>query len=515
MLKKSNVASVVPLAQQLQDQGYQLMLNPNVSLLDALMRANEVNYVVPNDALEETLVNRSTVRVAEVETAGLEDEEVAAVLIPNAHSQAMEELTTAAAKALNVISTLVRTHINPKVKEIANAVWAAVDGNVSNDITDFGYLTRNYNAIYNSGVVEGVVSDINTPRLMPIPAITLPTQTTEQLEALVKNANADINAGLNTFRSDNPNGLVDVYNLFFRRGGGEPNALAGALYQTAGGDYLVNLNSGALLDVPAIALIIGSALIDNPPQGVKMSLDVYNGEVSAITSAIANAVALVIQEREAQINQQLLVLEYPTISATTGRASGQMVLNGDLTDAFYNSGINMDHLIGSALQGRYATLNDLVTHKDTLEEIYKQRRSQAEVNRTINRQQFLNAAVVDQISKYFDEVDSAILEPTLTLLELANKNELRLLVLKKVRDDLFHTRVLESDLMRYLTMVFAEQIFVNPSLGDFLRIFNATEDYGLIRSDAGSDDDVRERASYTAIIMLTKLFSEAVVVKRT
>jgi len=509
MLKKSNVASVVSLAQQLQDRGYQLTLNPKFTLLDAVMRANEVNYVVATDSLEDVLVNRSAMRV--VDGVALEDGEETPVLIPNAHTQAMDELTTAAASAITVISNLVRTHINPNVANIAQAVYRVLDGNAYSDITDFGYETRAYNPIYNSGVVEGLISGINTAQALPLPTVNLPAMNNTQLENLVKTANASINSGLATFQQKYADGLVYVYDLFFRQSGG-PNPLSASIYTTRQGDNMVNLGSGSDTAVPAVGLIIAAALVDNPPEGTTLDVDVYNGLVSRVMSALANAVKMVSDERAFAIEQKILVLEYPMISSSTGRVNGKMVLNDDMTSSFYGSGISMDELIGSALSSRYTSLDELLINKDRLVEIYRAHRDQAMVNRTINRQQFLNSALVEQISNYFDDVDPAILEPTVKAQELANKGELRLLVLNKVRDDLYHTRVLENNIQEYLTTLFAERIFINPSLGDFLRIFNTTEMYGVARNN--EEESIRERAAYTAIIMLTKLFSEATTVKR-
>lgn len=274
------------------------------------------------------------------------------------HDLVMDEVVDVVEKTVNYNLDLTQNKVNPMVKAVLESTQEYVANKQSIDPTAISVAPVLYHNVwashYLSGMIERftetAVKDIQLSLKVPMPAV----ETEFDL----------ISTGLTRFDDElrdlvqalEPGTLTDLYRRLF--------VLADENYVPSILPYLNYLRVSP--NQPLLVFLIASKLVDNIPEGVQTSPQLYKEYVTGIMAQAGRALCRQIERREAAAKNKTLIISWSNQQVSDlGVTPVVIEVNGDVYNKWLQEGGSPDVLFGAFCTDRQANYNLLIERKDS------------------------------------------------------------------------------------------------------------------------------------------------------
>jgi len=273
------------------------------------------------------------------------------------HDLVMDEVVDVVEKTVNYNLDLTQNKVNPMVKAVLEATQEYVSNKQAVDPGAISISPVQYHSVWSSHYLTGMierftetpVKDVNLALSIPLPVV----ETEFDL----------ISTGLSRFDDElrdmvqtmEPGSLTDLYRrLFVNKDDSYVPSLLPYL------NYLrVSPNQ------PLLVFLIASKLVDNIPEGVQTSPQLFKEYVTSIMAQAGRALCRQIERRESAAKNRTLVASWSNAQVgDLGVTPVVIEVNGDVYSKWLQEGGSPDVLFGAFCVDRQANYNLLLERKD-------------------------------------------------------------------------------------------------------------------------------------------------------
>lgn len=363
MLLNKHVSAAVRLVDALSSNGYQVSARPD-SYLSGL--TNECVSILPlsngNDSNEASPHEQLLAQSARKGPLG-----------DCLHDIAMEELTGELSRAVNSGINFARNTVNPIIRDIYQRVEEGLASRAHEVALRFNVMPLYYNPIWSAPVLRAVLKKYEKFAMPGIKiSVGYPTLPLDALLAAVRTGVDTIDTAIAEIcTSSSERVLEDLYAAVFLNSAecqGKYN-----LRQGAGKDGWFFSPSRNNANYVLVIHYLAKGLLENPPEEFKGSAKQYANELSMVVGAAGVRMLGVVEQRERDLKQQLLVLDYPTGGGkfATCEEESYITVNGDVYDRYLEDGGVPEVLIGEAQSTRNRAVPEITSNAANSLRIYQ------------------------------------------------------------------------------------------------------------------------------------------------
>lgn len=290
------------------------------------------------------------------------------------HDMVMDEIVEVVEKTVNLNLDLAQNQVNPMIKRVLEATQEFVNNKQLLDPSDINISPIQYHKSWSSHYLLGMierfgetpVNDVRLSLKVPMPA--------------VENEFELISTGLSRFDEE----LMDLVSTL------EPGTVSDLyrrLFVTESEDYVpqilqylnylrVNPNQ------PLLVFLIAHKLIDNIPEGVDASPQMYNEYITSIMAQAGRALCRQLERREAAAKNRILLNGWPTLEADDlGVTPIAIEVNGDVYNKWLQDGGSPEVLFGAFVSDRTTNYDLLLERKDSYVNAWARQQRMLEASR--------------------------------------------------------------------------------------------------------------------------------------
>lgn len=359
MLKKQDVAAIMPLAGMLAERGVALETTQGSPINALAMASASIN---PGESDPEPVL----LAVTSPYSTGRKNDEGQEVVLPSEHGFIKKRTVDCIAKGVQQIVADARGLVIPAINATRDAVLAAVDAGSQAKSVLPSVDVFNYDPIYASVLVDGIANQYKVVDLVGMPSLQLPELTDEQLHALVNSGSQEVRDFIAREDQECPGHLTAIWHIWFR---GLPisnsDDFAFLSRMLAGGGNNTRLLTAGQLgdsidarkgyDSIMVAFLLANALYDNPVEGVSWNMDLtnYNMAMSAFRAHFGKVIGRVYNARLTAAESKTLVINMPVAANwQLGERTDNILLNGDVYKWYLENGGSIEAVIGNVFSQR-------------------------------------------------------------------------------------------------------------------------------------------------------------------
>lgn len=411
MIKASEASAATELARLLTNAGVSLVTN-NGSPLDALRLATDVVTPIAEDDVPSTLVYRTRA----IPLDG-NNEDGSPREIPSEHGWAKQRLVDALSAGVMQVASAAKNTVIPAIKLLHDRVdsYVADKSDPNSTMPDVNVYV--YDGIWDSQVIDGIVTHYAQVDLVGMPVVTLPTLTDEQISELTATGSSEFAAFVGKQLASNPDMARAIYQIWFQ--GMQVSDQDDFSYLSRrlnwnGDSRELNIFGNDKLDTRrayeplVMAYLMADNLYNNPIPGTDMNADRYAMVMSAFRTHFAKTIERIVRVRQANLDRKMLIISMPVIDTwrQNGLSSEILLLNGDVYQWYLQSGGTVEALLGNCFADRSVNARTILDGKDALEAKYASVQQMASAmavtnNFTLTIQGIMNAVdnyIVNEIS---------------------------------------------------------------------------------------------------------------------
>lgn len=377
MLKKQEVAAIMPLAQMLAERNVRLETVGGSPIGNLTMASQSIN---PGSSdVEEVLVS-----VSQPYNTGRTDSEGQPIILPSEHGFVKKRAVDCIAKGVQSVIGSARNVVIPAINATCEKVIAGVDASseAKNIIPEVDRYT--YDPIYASTLVDGIGTQYDKVNLVGMPTLNLPDLSDEQLHALVNSGSQEVRDFIAREDQECPGHLSAIWSVWFQNSPVQNSSDFAFLSRmlTPGNDGTRLINAGSLGDTTdarkgydsvLVAFLLANALYDNPVAGANwnMELSAYNMAMSAFKAHFGKVVARIYRARITAAENKQLIINMPVVANwRLGERTDTIMLNGDVYNWYLENGGSIEAIIGNVFTQRTVSGRTILDLKPQFEAAY-------------------------------------------------------------------------------------------------------------------------------------------------
>lgn len=277
------------------------------------------------------------------------------------HDIAMDELVGELARSVNSGINFARNTVNPIIREMHQRIEDGLTARAGEVSLRFNVMPFYYHSIWNTPVLRVAMKKYESYAMPGIKiSVGYPELPLDALLNAIKTGVDTIDTALAEICTSSADRVLeDLYAAVFLN-----NAAAQAKYslrQGMGKDgWFFSPNRGNANHVLVIHYL-AKGLLENPPEEFKGSAHGYEKELSMVVGAAGVRMLGVVSQRERDLKQQLLVLDYPSTPGkfAVTEEDSFILVNGDVYDQYLEAGGVPEVLIGEAQGARNRNVPDI------------------------------------------------------------------------------------------------------------------------------------------------------------
>jgi len=411
MIRPSEAAAGTDLARLLTSAGVNLV-SVNGGPLDALRMATDIVTPVVDDNIESTLVNRT-----KSVSLGGNNEDGSPREIPSEHGWAKQRLVEALTAGVQQISAAAKNVVIPTIKLLHDRVDQYVDAksDPASSMPDINVYV--YDKVWDSQVVDGVVTHYAQVGLVGMPTVELPALTDEQLAELTQTGSSEFADFVGKQLGKNPNLARAIYQIWFQgalTSSQDEFVYLSRVLQTNNTDRNIQVFGNDALDTRRVyeplvmAYLMADNLYNNPITNSGLSGDRYAMVMSAFRAHFAKVIERIYRTRMGNLDRKILIISMPVADGwrLNGLSSETLLLNGDVYQWYLQGGGSVEGILGNVHGERSVNARTILDAKDRNEAEYERvsslAKSLAITNKhTLTIQGIMNAVdnhIVNEIS---------------------------------------------------------------------------------------------------------------------
>ncbi|QXO10134.1 hypothetical protein pEaSNUABM37_00173 [Erwinia phage pEa_SNUABM_37] len=358
MLKKQDVAAIMPLAEMLSDRGVRLETCAGSPIGNLTMASSTINS-------GESEVEATLISVSQPYDTGRKDAEGQPIILPSEHGFVKKRAADCIAKGVLSVISSARNVVIPAINATHDYVVEGVDAGSQAKAIIPKVERYTYDPIYASALVEGIATQYNKVDLVGMPVLTLPDLSDEQLHALVNSGSQEVRDFIAREDQECPGHLQAIWQIWFQ---GRPVSASDdfvflSRMLTTNNDTRV-INAGTLgdtldtrkgYDSIMVAFLLANALYDNPVEGVTWNMDLpkYNMAMSAFKAHFGKVITRVYNARLTAAENKQLIINMPVVANwQLGEQTDMILLNGDVYKWYLEQGGSVEAIIGNVFSQR-------------------------------------------------------------------------------------------------------------------------------------------------------------------
>lgn len=273
------------------------------------------------------------------------------------HDLVMDEVVDVVEKTVNYNLDLTQNKVNPMVKRVLEATQEYVANKQAVDPTAISILPVLYHSVWSSHYLTGMIERFTETAVKDVSlSIKVPMPTVENEFELISTGLSRFDAELQDLvQAMEPGSITDLYRRLFVVENDEyvPTVLPFLNY------LRVQPNT------PLLVFLIASKLVDNIPEGVQTSPQIYKEYITSIMAQAGRALCRQIERRESAAKNKTLVTSWPTQQVSDlGVTPVVIEVNGDVYNKWLTEGGSPEVLFGAFCADRQTNYNLLLERKD-------------------------------------------------------------------------------------------------------------------------------------------------------
>jgi len=375
MIRSSEAAAGAEVARLLTGAGVTLVAS-NGTPLDALRMATDIVTPVNDDSIETTLINRTK----SVPLGGT-NEDGSPREIPSEHGWAKQRLVEALTAGVQKISAAAKNTVIPTIKLLHDRVDQYVDtkSDPANAMPDINVYV--YDDVWNSQVIDGVVTHYSQVGLVGMPSVELPSLTDEQLAELTHTGSSELGAFVGRQLTKNPNLARAIYQIWFQGAmvsNQDEFVYLSRVLQTNNIDRSIQVFGNDALDTRRVyeplvmAYLMADNLYNNPIANSGIPSDRYAMIMSAFRAHFAKAIERIYRTRVGNLDRKIMIISMPVVDGwrVTGLSNETLLLNGDVYQWYLQAGGTIESILGNVYGERSVNARTILDAKDRNETEY-------------------------------------------------------------------------------------------------------------------------------------------------
>ena len=292
------------------------------------------------------------------------------------HDLVMDEIVEVVEKTINFNLDVAQNQVNPMIKRVLDFTQEFVNNKQALDPSDITISPIQYHAAWSSHYLVGMVerftetpvNDVRLSMKVPMP--------------VVQNEFELISTGLSRFDEElmdlvstlEPGTISDLYRRLFVV---ENEEYVPQILQYV--NYLrVNPNQ------PLLVFLIAQKLVDNIPEGVNVSPQMYSEYISSIMAQAGRALCRQIERRESIAKNRILINGWPNLDADDlGLKSVVIEVNGDVYNKWLQDGGTPEVIFGSFVSDRATNYDLLLERKEGYSAAWMRQQRMLETSRRL------------------------------------------------------------------------------------------------------------------------------------
>lgn len=412
MLKKQEVAAVMPLAGMLAERGV---------LLETCSGSPIGNLTMASASIETggADVEQVLVSVSQPYDTGRKDVDNQPVILPSEHGYVKKRVVDCIAKGVMQVVSDARNVVIPAI----NATRKDVDDYVNTNTQSRSVLPEvdvyNYDPIFAGALVDGISTQYDKVNLVGMPTVTLPDLSDEQLHALVNSGSQEVRDFIAREDQECPGHLTAIWQIWFQ---GRPvsdsddfsflsRMLVGGNDNTrllTAGRFGDSIDTRKGYDAILVAFLLANALYDNPVSGVSWNMDLptYNLTMSGFKAHFGKVVGRVYRARVTAVEQKTLVINMPVAANwQMGEKTDNILLNGDVYKWYLDNGGSIEAVIGNVFSQRTPNGRTILDLKPQFEASYTNVVNSYSSLGVSNKHRFIMEALTASVIKHIQGID--------------------------------------------------------------------------------------------------------------
>lgn len=376
MIRPSEAAAGTEVARLLTGAGVNLS-TVNGTPLDALRMATDIVSPVVDDNVETTLVNRTkSVALGGVNEDGSPRE------IPSEHGWAKQRLVETLTAGVQQISAAAKNIVIPTIKKLHDRVdqYVSDKSDPASVMPDVNVYV--YDDIWNSQVIDGVVTHYSQVGLVGMPIVELPSLTDEQIAELTNTGSSEFGAFVAKQLAKNPDLPRAIYQIWFQ--GAMVSSQDAFVYlsrvlQTNNTERNIQVFGNDALDTRRVyeplvmAYLMADNLYNNPIADAGISSDRYAMIMSAFRAHFAKTIERIFRTRASNLDRKMLIISMPVVDGwrVSGLSNETLLLNGDVYQWYLQAGGSVESVLGNVYGERSVNGRTILDAKDRNEMEYE------------------------------------------------------------------------------------------------------------------------------------------------
>lgn len=479
MLTKTSVEAALPLATILADKGIMVSPvqgTPLAELTTLSLSFASVESEVPPDVLNAP-VDFTDSMVASSSLAEPTGERT--------HDQVMDAFVSAVSGAVERNLDLARNVVAPLIKRVVSRTQTYMDEAANGQLVPLTVLPVFYATVWDSQLTSDLTSkyqnDVTAPQSLSGLNIPAPSDFATALTTGAGSYDTDVAAFVNSLPADQ---LALLWQRVF--GGSGSTTVNEAISAR-------NLPAGILQrDAALFVFLAARALVNNPPEGLNLSLGDYQNILAGVQAITGRVVAGALKQRDYDTSAGNLVISQPP--AGVGR--GEIKVNGEVYTAWLAQGGTPETLFGSCLtDGRRDTrslLEGKARYEREWQRVYSMYQSQSASVRLDAMISGLRAALLE------------ILQDDAVTLDLQDKNVYR----ERIKERLSKLKARDMEDIWHIARKAVCRVFFPHT--DAERVLNAIDASALAHPEL----DIREAALLAVIDFVSSWVVDLMAVRR-
>lgn len=358
MLKKQEVAAIMPLAEMLSDRNVRLETVSGSPIGNMTMASSTINA-------GESDVEAVLLSVSKPYDTGRKDAEGAPVILPSEHGFVKKRAVDCIAKGVLSVIGSARNVVIPAINATREAVLSGVDAGSQPKAIIPEVDRYTYDPIYSGALVDGLANQYDKVDLVGMPSVQLPDLTDEQMRALLNSGSQEVRDFIAREDNECPGHLSAIWQIWFQ---GRPVSnsddfvfLSRMLTSDKVGRAIAAGTLGDSLDTRKgydsvlVAFLLANALYDNPVEGVSWNMDLpsYNMAMSAFKAHFGKVVGRIYNARVSAAENKQLIINMPVVANwQLGEKTDTILLNGDVYKWYLEQGGSIEAIIGNVFSQR-------------------------------------------------------------------------------------------------------------------------------------------------------------------
>ena len=351
MLSNKSVDAVYALVDRLESAGQVARPMPGTPL-DALVKAGidtVVSYVDVNAPDSPySIIEESKSKDA----AGIEQ-----------HQVTLDTLADTIAKTVQGNISIARNVVNPLVQQLVDKYEARVGAGRANAENVVAIVPDFFQKIWSNPVITSMVDIYSqAPARQKKLSISFPAISVDALVELLKTGSARFDEELGEYVEKlGLEFIVDVYESLF--------ALSKQYANLESSDLLSPYHQNR--DFLLVAHLMARKLLQNPPEGLEVSLIEYREYVAQLVEQSGRAVCRVLEKRDLDSKNRTLVIEYPLERLDQVTSQAEIRVNGEVYNRWLEEGGTPETLFGAYVSDQARSYTRLLTEREQYEGVWK------------------------------------------------------------------------------------------------------------------------------------------------